>query len=168
MLTVGPCDSLCFVTWRICHHFTFQKGQGEAGDVCVLLGETRLDIQLCGGWAGGLHRSQPEQRAGCSHWGCWGRCQARTGRFLCSLEKQKGFVGVSLSLRQHYHKQAWTSAPLVKPLVSCWAQIPEPCFVSAVLSSPPSYWKQHGTDWQCVLRAPVLGSFQQLSLFPCC
>lgn len=41
MLTVGPCESLCFVTWRICllgicHNFTFQKGQGKAGDVCVL------------------------------------------------------------------------------------------------------------------------------------
>lgn len=75
MLAVGPCESLCSVTQKsclpgTCHHFTFQKGQGKAGIVCVLLGETRLEVQLCDGWAGGkgdLHRSQPEQRAGCSH-----------------------------------------------------------------------------------------------------
>lgn len=41
MLTVSPCESLCFVAWRsclpgICHHFTFQKGRGKAGVVCVL------------------------------------------------------------------------------------------------------------------------------------
>lgn len=115
MLTVGPCESLCFTTWKsylpgICHHFSFQKGQGKARDVCSP-GRNWLEVQLCDGWAGwqgGLHRSQPEQRAGCSHWGCWGRCQARTGGFLCSLEKQKSFVGVSLSLKQHKNTRSQT------------------------------------------------------------
>lgn len=168
MLAVGLCESLCSVTWRsclpgTCHHFSFQKGQGKAGTVCVLLGETRLEVQLCDGWAGckgRLHRSQPEQRAGCYHRGCWGRCQARTGGFLGSLEKQKGFVSV-LEPAQEYVVTNGLGLQLL--CWSLWFPV-EPRFLSPASSQlcsvPPL--PTGSTDWQCVLRASG-GSFSRSS-----
>lgn len=76
-------------------------GRNKAGSPAVW-----LDSDGWAGWKRSLQGSQPGQRAGCSHQGCWGRCQARAGGFLGSFFGEAaflhcpavatGFVGMSL------------------------------------------------------------------------
>lgn len=175
MFIVGLCESPCFVTWRSCllwvwHHFTFHKGQGKAGVICSGRNQAGSPAVWCLGRVEGELAQIPAWR---KSWLLSPRVLRQVpglGIYVLFGEAERLCGGLCpwSNIRIHGHKLVWTSAPLIKPLVFCWAQIPEPCFVSAVLSSPPSHWKQQGTDSQGVLWAPVVGPFQELSHLPCC
>lgn len=189
MLALSPCKFLCSVALRsclpgTCHH-TFLTAEGKAG---VVHGRNKtgspvvcLAVQLSGwtltaglGGRGACKGTGLDLRAGCFHWGCWGRCQARAGGYLGSLEKQKllffiaqplptgsvvGFLYPWTSRRTHRQKWAWTSAPLLKPWGPCCGEsrFARPCLASPLrgLSSFPTEGR-HGTDGQIVLRAAAV------------
>lgn len=101
MLTAGPWITVLWDLEKLPATISLSRHVRARLELSVLLWETRLEVQLCGGWAGwkgGLH-SPSLSRAGCSHWGCWGRSQ--DWGISALFGEAEGLVGVSLSLKQH-------------------------------------------------------------------